>query len=271
MELAKNGSTGTVAYSKQKRNYSKYDASGTDPNRYASVSNATEADEYLHKGKKSIVPGLRVNVSTPERIIMVAAGAYLLYRAFKKNDKRKVAESLAGGTMLFRGISGYCPAYDTINQTGVFKGGSISINSKFTVNKPVEEVYKAWRNLENLPLFMEHLTSVTTIDDYISEWKATAKGVPGNLSWKAEILMDEPNELISWHSMPESTIHNAGKVRFKDTGNGTEVNVTISYQAPLGKAGEFAAKLINPVFENMIKSDIEGFKQYIEAGHTPSY
>jgi len=99
-----------------KRNFSKYDVSGTDPNRYASVSNTQEADQYLHKGKKSIIPGLRVNISTPERIVMIGFGAYLLYRAFKKNDSKKIAEGVSGGTMLFRGISGYCPAYDTIGK-----------------------------------------------------------------------------------------------------------------------------------------------------------
>src|SRR5690606_21986880 len=95
-----------------KKNFSKYDPSGTDPNRYASVSNPKEADTYLHKGKKSIIPGLRVNVSTSERLLMIAAGSYLLYRALKKDDRRKVMEGITAGTMLFRGISGYCPAYD---------------------------------------------------------------------------------------------------------------------------------------------------------------
>jgi len=107
-----------------KINFSKYDVSGTDPNRYASISNIEEADEYLHKGKKSIVPGLRVNVSTPERILMLGLGTYLLYRAFKKKDNKKVAEAVTGSTMLFRGISGYCPAYDVVNKSGITKNDS---------------------------------------------------------------------------------------------------------------------------------------------------
>ena len=104
-----------------KRNFSKYDISGTDPNRYASVSNIDEADTYLNKGKKSIIPGLRINVSTPERILMVGIGAYLLYRAYKKKSKKGITEGISGGTMLFRGISGYCPAYDAITKSGLVK------------------------------------------------------------------------------------------------------------------------------------------------------
>lgn len=252
-----------------KKNFSKYDPSGTDPNRYASVSNPVEADSYLHKGKKSIIPGLRVNVSTPERLFMIAAGSYLLYRALKKDDKRKVLEGITAGTMLFRGISGYCPAYDVINRKNLLKGHSISINTTLTVNKPVQEVYNAWRQLENLPVFMKHIDSVKVIDQYTSEWKAKLLGSIGTVSWKAEILMDEPNQLLSWHSVPGSTINNAGKIRFTDNGTSTDIDITISYQAPLGAAGEAAAKLLNPLFENMLRKDIEGFKEYIEVGNAP--
>src|SRR5690606_42000547 len=54
-------------------------------------------------------------------------------------------------------------------------GGSVSISSAFTVNKHVAEVYHAWRHLESLPLFMEHLDSVRQITDNVSEWKAKVR------------------------------------------------------------------------------------------------
>lgn len=249
-----------------KQNYSKYDVSGTDPNRYASVSNAKEADSYLHKGKKSIIPGLRVNISKTERLLMIAAGTYLLYRVLKKNDDKKLMEGITAGTMLLRGISGYCPAYDVMNKTNTLQSKSISITSSLVVNKPIDDVYSAWRQLENLPLFMKHLQSVSVIDSTNSEWKAKVPGGIGTISWKAEILMDKPNELLSWHSLPGSTIDNSGKVRFKSNGNATEIEVSLSYRAPLGKAGEVTAKLFTSVFENMLRKDIEGFKEYIETG-----
>lgn len=249
-----------------KQNYSKYDVSGTDPNRYASVSNAKEADSYLHTGKKSIVPGLRVNISKTERLFMIAAGTYLLYRVLKKNDDKKIMEGITAGTMLLRGISGYCPAYDMMSKSNTLKSKNISITTSLSVDKPIDEVYQAWRKLENLPLFMKHLQTVSVVGDTTSEWKAKIPGGIGTIDWKAEILMDKPNELLSWHSLPGSTIDNAGKVRFKSNGKGTEVEVILSYRAPLGKAGEITAKLFTSVFENMLKKDIEGFKEYIETG-----
>lgn len=253
----------------KKKNFSKYDPSGTDPNRYAAVSNAKEADEYLH-GKKSFVPGLRVNVGTTERILMIAAGSYLLYRALKKRDDKKVLEGITAGTMLFRGISGYCPAYDALHRSKMLKGGNVNISTKLTVDKPVTEVYNAWRKLENLPLFMKHLESVNEVSENVSEWKAKVPGGLGSVKWNAEILMDEPNNVLSWQSLPGATINNSGKVRFKETGsNSTEIDVTISYHAPLGAPGKGVAKLLNPVFENVVLKDIEGFKSYMESGNAP--
>jgi len=329
-----------------KRNFSKYDLSGTDPNRYATVSNSTEAQSYLHRNNKSVVPGLRVNVSTTERILMLAAGSYLLYRAFrnsdkktehtemflheqndlrnnsgsniqgshredrnsdftvnnqnsgnwntgnsyedttentagerqyntgtytitrKKNNTKKILAGVTGGALLFRGVTGYCPGYQALSSAKALKGGNVSITTSLSVNQPVSEVYQAWRQLENLPLFMTHLHSVMVIDQYTSQWKAKVPGGLGTVEWKAEILMDEPNQLISWHSLPGSTIDNSGKVKFVDNGSTTEIEATISYKAPLGAAGEAAAKWLNPVFENMVRNDIANFKQYIEQKST---
>lgn len=269
MEPNKNQAAGLESYSAtSKRNFSKYDASGTDPNRYASVSNTNEADTYLHKHKKSIIPGLRVNVSKTERVIAAAVGGYLLYRAFTNNKSKakKVVEGVTGGGLLARAISGYCPAYDLIENADKLKGSNVTVTASLSVNAPVEKVYEAWRKLENLPLFMQHLDSVMVLDQFTSEWKAKIPGGLGTtVSWKAEILMDEPNELLSWHSMPGSTVNNAGKVKFKDNIGSTEIEVTISYHAPLGAAGAAGARLLTPLFERMLQSDIAGFKEYIES------
>ncbi|MBF6608185.1 MAG: DUF2892 domain-containing protein [Flavobacterium sp.] len=216
--------------------------------------------------KKSIIPGVDINVGKWERIAMVAAGSYLLYRALTAN-KKNVPESIAGGTMLLRGISGYCPAYAALSSEGKSSSSNVNIRTSMTINRPVYEVYDYWRNLENLPTFMSHLDKVNEIDNITSEWRAKGPAGIGRISWKAQILMDEENRMLSWQSLPDSTIHNAGKVVFKENGaNSTELDVTISYHAPLGKAGEAAAKMLNPLFEGIVEDDINSFKEFMEKG-----
>lgn len=251
----------------EKRNFSKRDTTGTDPNRYANFS-VEDAEKSTHAPStcNSLIPGVEANVGTIERILMVAAGGYLLYNGLSGKNK-SVAQSIAGGTMLARGISGYCPVYDAVGKGGKMKSSNVNIRTSVSINKPVNEVYDFWRNLENLPKFMQHLETVSEKDKVTSHWTATGPGGVGKLSWDAHILMDERGKMLSWHSLPDSTVDNAGKVVFKDNGyGGTDLDVTISYHAPLGVAGEAAAKLLNPFFEKMVKSDIQSLKTYMEMG-----
>ncbi len=245
-----------------KRNFSKIDKSGTDPNRYASVSNVDEAKSFL--GDKRNKFGYTTNVSTVERIAMIAAGSYLMYKALSGKNK-SIPQGIAGGTMLARGISGYCPIYDAVGKNPKLSGKNVTINTKVVVDKSAEQAYNEWRDLSNLPNFMKHLSKVEEIDHLRSQWTAKGPAGIGHLSWKAEILMQEPGKVLSWHSLPDSTIDNAGKVTFNEIGNGqTEIEVTISYHAPLGIAGEAAAKLLNPLFENMITQDVQDFKHNLD-------
>ncbi|WP_417943156.1 SRPBCC family protein [Flavobacterium sp. RS13.1] len=139
----------------------------------------------------------------------------------------------------------------------------MKINS--TINKPISEVYAFWRDFDNLPKFMNHLDSVKPISYTTSKWIAKDPAGIGKISWIAEIVKDEKERLISWNSLPDSSIKNAGKVVFRPSGEGTEIIVTTSYQAPFGIAGEGAAKLLNPYFEKMVKDDLLNFKTYLES------
>jgi uncharacterized membrane protein len=72
-----------------------------------------------------------------------------------------LAKALAGGFLLYRGTSGYCPGYAAMGKSQLpvpYK--TINIRTKQVVNVPRSEAYAFWRKLENLPLFMKHLVSV---------------------------------------------------------------------------------------------------------------
>ncbi len=212
---------------------------------------------------ESIAPTLEQNVGMPERIISIISGSFLMCNAL--SSKGSIKKTLTAGFLLFRGTTGYCPGYQLWGKTLGTKSKNINIYTSVRIEKSPEEIYKFWRNLENLPLFMNHLESVTAIDDRTSEWKARIPGGLGTISWKGVIAEDIPNERISWHSLPGATVENAGNVQFLGVGkNVTDVYVFISYRSPAGKTGEGIAKLLNQIFENMIREDIKNFKNYIE-------
>ncbi len=77
---------------------------------------------------------------------------------------------------------------------------------------------------------------------------------------------------LSWHSLPNSDIENYGTVNFREAGNNmTQVDTEISYRAPGGVLGENLAKLLTPVFKQMVKRDIKNLKEYMETGKNPVY
>ena len=203
-------------------------------------------------------------VPTIERILMIAGGAYVLYKALSQKES-STAKNTVGGAMLLRGLSGYCPAYHAAETFSDADPHYVNFTVSTTVNKPILQVYSFWRNLENLPKFMNHLESVETLDNDTSEWTAKGPMGVGKISWKAKVTKEEKNKFLSWKSLEGSTIENAGKVAFRPVGQTTEIDVTILYRAPYGILGEKTAQLFNPYFKNMVKNDIENFKFYLES------
>lgn len=223
-----------------------------------------EARTQISEQIKSNLPKIKNNVSTLERIIMVTSGAYLLYNGLTQKEKSFTKSSI-GGSMLLRGISGYCPVYDAVDHLKNGKAYNVNIKVNSVIDKPVSEVYSFWRNLENLPKFMSHLDSIQTFSNTQSEWIAKGPLGIGTLKWNTEIIKDEENAMISWMSHTDAPVNNAGKVVFTPKGNSTELDINITYRAPHGVAGETAAKLLNPLFEKMVSDDVKSLKSYLES------
>ena len=140
-----------------------------------------------------------------------------------------------------------------------------------TINRPRAELFRFWRDFENLPRFMKHLESVTKIDDTRSHWVAKAP-LGRSVEWDAEITDEMESELIAWQSTQRADIENAGSVRFVDApgGRGTEVKVNLRYEAPGGLVGATFAKIFGEAPEQQVREDLRHFKQIMEVGEAPT-
>lgn len=220
--------------------------------------------------------GSTLNVGQTERMISVGLGAFLLSSGLHNltsHPLKGLIRTVLGGALLYRGSTGHCPVYASMGKTkDVGHTPAINIRTGLIVNKPKQEVYDFWRKLENLPLFMKHLAVVTEIDSKHSHWEAEIPGGIGKVKWNAEIVKEVEGSLISWQSIPNSMVNNAGKVSFREAlgGEGTELDVVITYHAPAGEIGAGIAKTLNPVLEKMVRQDIMNFKEYIETKHVSS-
>jgi uncharacterized membrane protein len=135
-----------------------------------------------------------------------------------------------------------------------------------TINRPPDELYAFWRDFTNLPKFMENIESVTCSDKRHSHW--VVKGPTGAAEWDSEIIEDEPGRRISWASLPEASVDNAGAIEFRPatTGRGTEVRALISFKPPMGGAGRMVAGWMQKDPHIQAKRDLRRFKQIMETG-----
>jgi uncharacterized membrane protein len=209
-----------------------------------------------------------INVGTSERLISSLGGAALTVMALRDlRSPAGVSMLLTGGFLLVRGLTGYCAVNNALGRNTAHRHGSpVEVKTVVSLNKPRAEVYAFWRKLENLPRFMKHLERVEELDQTRSRWTAKGPAGVGSVSWEAEIVEDHANELISWQSLPGSTVDNAGQVKFEDSPNGTNIKVQITYRLPAGDVGGVAAKIFSPMAEKMMKDDIRSLKHVMETG-----
>lgn len=220
------------------------------------------------------------NVSQPERLASVLGGGALIAYGIQKRSWGGAALAAAGGLLAVRGATGHCPVLQSIgvstNRRGKSRGASIPyelgirIDDSVTIDKPREELYRFWRNLENLPRFMQHLESVKEIDNKHSHW--VAKGPAGHsVQWRAEIINEAENERIGWRTLEGSDVDNAGSVHFKPApGGGTLVQISLQYNPPGGAVGAILAKLFGEEPSQQIHEDLRRFKALMETGEIPT-
>jgi uncharacterized membrane protein len=219
----------------------------------------------------------RRNVGDLERWGSIVAGSALALYGFSRRRPSGLFLAAMGVLLVRRGAIAHCDIYQALDlstasgsgdsRKALGGSGGSQVEEAVTVNRPAADLFQFWRNLENLPRFMQHLDSVTVISDTESRWRA--RGPHGRpIEWTAEIINEIPNELIAWKSLNGSDVVSAGSVHFDEAGadRGTRIRVRLQYSPPGGKIGTAVAKLLGRDAASEIREDLRRFKQLVEAG-----
>jgi len=223
----------------------------------------------------------RTNVGGAERIASVAGGSILAVLGISRGTLPGMVAAGLGGALLLRGSTGHCPVYEALGVDTSREGEKeeeivrrgIRVEGAFLVDRAPDDLYRSWRDLENLPRIMSHLRSVRVIDGRRSLWTADAPWLAGGeVEWEAEITRDEPGAAIAWCSVPGSEIETTGEVRFERApgDRGTEVRVALHYVPAGGRLGHWIAKLTGHGPWRTIREDLRNFKRIQEAGEVPT-
>lgn len=212
----------------------------------------------------------------PERIGSALAGGALIAISRRLPSSMKFGAILGGGILLYWGATGDPRLCRFIGYKGrgtrsgvasVHHDKGIRLEKSVTVAGPVSDLYRIWRNPENLPCFVDHLKSVRSISDRRSHW--ILEGPTGSdVEWESEIYNEKENDSFAWRSLLNADVNNAGSVHFRSLpgSNQTEVRVIMSYEPPGGTLGSWIAKMFGNDPEAQLERDLLYFKQAFESG-----
>jgi uncharacterized membrane protein len=219
-----------------------------------------------------------VNIAPAERFLSVIGGGIFAAAATKQRWPFCIGLALLGAELLRRGISGHSYFYEAVGVRTAPKGQGaattsvpyelgVRVDETITIQRPREQIFRFWRNYQNLPRFLCHVESVTLVDDNRSHW--VVKGPGGRtMEWDAVIHNEVENERIAWRSLPGGDVDHAGTVLFKDAlgGRGTELRLELQYNPPGGAVGAAAAALLGQEASQQIREDLRRLKRLLESG-----
>jgi uncharacterized membrane protein len=148
-------------------------------------------------------------------------------------------------------------AWRTIARSRVRQPGILRLEKTLQIGCLVEQAFRAWSRLEELPSRTRMVQQVRCEGDR-SHWTLNLGG--RMIRWDAEVTQRIPNQAIGWKSI--SGPKHSGRIDFSPLGNDTLVHITMNYVPP----GQMA-RLFSPIWgklEQYIDQALRDFKASLE-------
>ena len=151
--------------------------------------------------------------------------------------------------------------------------GRIVSHAVQTILVDPKSLYDLWHDVESIPLWQEHVVSVTRLSDTKSHWvmgdPEDAKGK--RIEFDSELAEDIPGKKIAWKSVTEG-VDQGGVVTFEPhyAGRGTIVTLVQDVKVPGGALGALVGAVAERGPEQTVIEDLRHFKELAEAGEIPT-
>ena len=236
-------------------------------------------------GARGTPTGSGINVGQGERVASTVLGAALVLLGLERRSPGGVLAALAGGSLLYRGVTGHCEAYkrlgvDTAEDgsrhadgqaAGVSSQAANDVQRTVTVGRPADELHQLWRAPETLPKIMGHFAEIAVIDRDRARY--TVHGPGGrSLAWETQVVEEKPGDVVRWETLPGADMPNEGTLRFAKApdGLGTEVALRLRFSPPGGALGSAAMRLLGAVPSAIVAKILRRFKSLAETGEMPT-
>lgn len=198
---------------------------------------------------------------------LIAGGLLGMY-ALKRRDLVGLFAAGIGAGLLYRGAE----------QNGLLNGNLlrrilhtkteqfVTFERQLIIDRPPADVYRFWRNLENLAIFMPHIRDVHYLDDRRSRWQFKITDAR-YLEWTAELVEDEAQRLLVWRTVAPSDLHHRGWVHFapRREGRSTQQTIRLHVLAPGGRAGARLVQWLHDIPARHFTRDLQHFRSIMES------
>ena len=150
------------------------------------------------------------------------------------------------------------------------KDGKVWQRTSALIQSDPETLYAMWRDLDKMPLWQEHIVSVTETGPGTSHWvmKDGDKDSDKTIDWNSRILADEPGKRIAWVSI-DGDVQNAGEVIFEPAVGGRGTQVTVLQEFGIGKIASALATVTRRNPKQAVIENLRHFKALAETGEIP--
>ncbi len=240
------------------------------------VRGVREVDDHLerhaHPGEVSALRGGAVRRPVPEilqqswspgtRLLAIVSGVGLALGGLSARRPNARATGILGALLALRGAT-------NVPLKRLFGIGArrraVDLRKTIHIEAPREEVFAFFSAFENFPRFMAHVREVDRTGD--GRWHWTVDGPAGaSVEWDAEVSALTPNEVVAWKTVPGAAVASSGIARFEDEGNGTRLDIRLSYHPPAGGLGHAFALLVGADPKRQMNDDLLRFKSLLERG-----
>lgn len=228
------------------------------------VHKTPERISSLQGGGRRLARGVgspRGNWSPALRLLASASGIALLTMQTRQRNTFGAVCGAAGGILLLRSATNM-PFERLFGASG---RRAIDIRKTLHINAPIEHVFETMSRFENFPSFMRNVRRVSLHDQRRSHW-VVAGPAGTSVEWDAETSAFVPNEVLAWRTVRNSTVEHAGIIRFEREGEGTRIDIQMTYNPPAGAFGHAFAKLFGADAKTELDEGLLRSKTLLETG-----
>ncbi|MFF2385613.1 SRPBCC family protein [Streptomyces sp. NPDC058108] len=133
------------------------------------------------------------------------------------------------------------------------------VEKSIEVQVSLRVAYTQWTRYEEYPHFLEHVETVTQVNDFVTHWKTNDEGV--TREFDVEITEQIPDARVALTAVGEP--HWAAVVTFEQVDEAaTRVTLRLHY-SPQGFTEKIGDRL--GLVKRRVLGDLKNFKQYVES------